>query len=121
MLQQHLPFTVLKPKKISGRRPLYLKLQQHLPFTVLKRFTIRHNMKLISFWVATALTVYGIETIYLFIFPNLTNTLQQCVPFTVLKPISKVCAIEFWYVATVLTVYGIETLAPRKVHRLYYL
>ena len=85
-LQQHLPFTVLKLDVFScyicilkscnstyrlrywncilkhGWMFLRRKLQQHLPFTVLK-----HTMLSVwrRFWtqVATALTVYGIETI----------------------------------------------------------
>ena len=37
-LQQHLPFTVLKPTSDYGNsdHPFHLQLQQHLPFTVLK-------------------------------------------------------------------------------------
>ena len=83
--------------------------------------------------VATALTVYGIETQILLIAPlcircnssyrlrywNWNNgilnysrpfTLQQLLPFTVLKPpISAGIATEKFLVATALTVYGIET------------
>ena len=62
-----------------------MKLQQPLPFTVLKLTNIKGNV--ISFVrVATALTVYGIET------PLASKTaltsstaLQQPLPFTVLK------------------------------------
>ena len=64
---------------------IYL-LQQRLPFTVLKL------LKSASFIVstrsvATALTVYGIETIIMLdnLFTSL-NKLQQRLPFTVLKP-----------------------------------
>ena len=62
MLQQYLPFTVLK----RGRNGyLYLAniltLQQYLPFTVLKLNTFE-TMKQIKMYVATVLTVHGIET-----------------------------------------------------------
>ena len=62
-------------------------LQQHLPFTVLKQF---HSVLYfsISSSVATALTVYGIETLLFGVFLGL-------------RALS---------VATALTVYGIETL-----------
>ena len=63
--------------------------------------------------VATVLTVYGIETVnIIFRECNTFNTLQQYLPFTVLKlkrsfsyNLATVCT-----VATVLTVYGIETM-----------
>ena len=60
LLQQHLPFTVLKPTKNLLSSSFHL-LQQHLPFTVLKLppYDIRYLNNTI---VATALTVYGIET-----------------------------------------------------------
>ena len=62
--------------------------------------------------VATALTVYGIETqiaplVILFI-----TRLQQHLPFTVLK-LKRICKYSdciIFTVATALTVYGIETL-----------
>ena len=60
-------------------------LQQHLPFTVLK--LIKRLRFLKSAGVATALTVYGIET----------------------KSV-KICIRVKQKVATALTVYGIETL-----------
>ena len=62
-LQQHLPFTVLKLlKSIALVLPNTNVLQQHLPFTVLKHSAIlAHHWK--NFIVATALTVYGIETV----------------------------------------------------------
>ena len=60
--------------------------------------------------VATVLTVYGIETFLINVCLLQKNSLQQCLPFTVLK-------LQYtanWKtgnasVATVLTVYGIET------------
>ena len=58
-------------------------LQQLLPFTVLKRRNI-HPLRPKS-RVATALTVYGIETASM-IFKILEHgSLQQLLPFTVLK------------------------------------
>ena len=63
-LQQHLPFTVLKRvmKRDKITAPAVARLQQHLPFTVLKlyEFYTKHLARI--FQVATAPTVYGIET-----------------------------------------------------------
>ena len=62
MLQQYLPFTVLKRLKIRGLWPRHFKLQQYLPFTVLKlNITVCLLLKNKES-VATVLTVYGIET-----------------------------------------------------------
>ena len=61
MLQQLLPFTVLKRKWYS--HTTHFMLQQLLPFTVLKLFHDREENIIIQvIFVATALTVYGIET-----------------------------------------------------------
>ena len=60
-LQQLLPFTVLKLICIKETFCLQLLLQQLLPFTVLKRYRIL-QYKVQQDYVATALTVYGIET-----------------------------------------------------------
>ena len=61
MLQQYLPFTVLKRIKFAfGWLPRTL-LQQYLPFTVLKPSILRSNSVTFCL-VATVLTVYGIET-----------------------------------------------------------
>ena len=107
-------------------------MQQCLPFTVLKHISTSDNFIIISF-VATVLTVYGIETLkksrlkrklkvatvltvygietHINIFcTRKINGLQQCLPFTVLK--LKLYYLGIGYnkiVATVLTVYGIET------------
>ena len=61
-------------------------LQQYLPFTVLKHTKL--NTSLSKSPVATVLTVYGIETRNWF--SNRTDLfkLQQYLPFTVLKPSS---------------------------------
>ena len=67
------------------------------------------NTGLLRHAVATVLTVYGIET------PRTNKTcefrtkLQQCLPFTVLKPTNTSDKSTTNKVATVLTVYGIET------------
>ena len=62
VLQQYLPFTVLK----QDRAKFFFDsiadwLQQYLPFTVLK--LAKTALDLFSPFVATVLTVYGIETI----------------------------------------------------------
>ena len=59
-------------------------LQQHLPFTVLKPSNQNVKGELMSS-VATAPTVYGIETFASFIFFDWVYKLQQHLPFTVLK------------------------------------
>ena len=64
-------------------------LQQCLPFTVLKR-TKPSKLCYILFQVATVLTVYGIETIADTHFSGYRIfALQQCLPFTVLKLYSR--------------------------------
>ena len=87
-LQQCLPFTVLKPEGTILIRSDQVQLQQCLPFTVLK-LKILLGLK-IRFLVATVLTVYGIET-------SIKN--NTCYNYNCCNS-----------VATVLTVYGIETL-----------
>ena len=87
MLQQYLPFTVLKPTDVF----IFCKTTNNVA-TVLTVYGIEtcHTVLFLStsfFRVATVLTVYGIETCYychdhcckLFL-------LQQYLPFTVLKP-----------------------------------
>mgnify|MGYP003087248565 CR=1 FL=1 len=61
-LQQHLPFTVLKLTNNKLIKIRIFKLQQHLPFTVLKLKEVTNFGYAMFFCVATALTVYGIET-----------------------------------------------------------
>ena len=60
--------------------------------------------------VATALTVYGIETRIVAPSNSSPNTLQQHLPFTVLKRLVDCFAflIGIAWVATVLTVYGMR-------------
>ena len=62
-----------------------LELQQCLPFTVLKRTVRQYNF--LNNFVATVLTVYGIETMEIAedVFSENGVGLQQCLPFTVLK------------------------------------
>ena len=64
MLQQYLPFTVLKQSSDGTKE--YKKseflLQQYLPFTVLKRKRYCRSQYIRFRVVATVLTVYGIET-----------------------------------------------------------
>ena len=85
LLQQYLPFTVLKPGKGSDRTHDRITLQQYLPFTVLKLMKTCDLRKLLEA-VATVLTVYGIETNVRTI-KEIAHTikLQQYLPFTVLK------------------------------------
>ena len=85
-------------------------LQQCLPFTVLKQHLFC-RLQYAYRYVATVLTVYGIETFSTLFTFNSLYSLQQCLPFTVLK--LNFCSNFFFCylsVATVLTVYGIETL-----------
>ena len=68
LLQQYLPFTVLKPFLTSALPDgSASKLQQYLPFTVLKLASIMIPFN-VSPPVATVLTVYGIETTHNFSF-----------------------------------------------------
>ena len=60
--------------------------------------------------VATAPTVYGIETSSLSLISTPSCSLQQHLPFTVLKPVeSSLGTTAIQSVATAPTVYGIET------------
>ena len=131
-LQQYLPFTVLKPN-LPSFSAIFGWLQQYLPFTVLKPDVFVFCKT--SNYVATVLTVYGIETNVNFVILNkfyaklqqylpftvlkricfsdieCTQPLQQYLPFTVLKPTVTLMFVPGRrFVATVLTVYGIETL-----------
>ena len=83
-LQQHLPFTVLKLNNSMNTRCHSVRLQQHLPFTVLKLLVGKFFAANFTF-VATAPTVYGIETLVLFEWRSTLQALQQQLPFTVLK------------------------------------
>ena len=83
-MQQYLPFTVLKHINLQECVLRYLQLQQYLPFTVLKRYAFRELIKKYTF-VATVLTVYGIETMIYFLLYHKNKKLQQYLPFIVLN------------------------------------
>ena len=85
MLQQHLPFTVLKPEVTSNSWSRKFIVATALTVYGIETGILRKNCSTIV-RVATALTVYGIET-----FPSG-------------RPLS-----VYLTVATALTVYGIET------------
>ena len=70
-------------------------MQQHLPFTVLKQYQENRERYEESRPVATALTVYGIETL-----TDISTTISSLSS-----------------VATALTVYGIETVQISLVER----
>ena len=89
-MQQHLPFTVLKRAGAANNPTYVFRLQQHLPFTVLKLFKLV-KAHIVNAYVATALTVYGIETY------KVANNIN----------------LPFFCVATALTVYGIETISKK--------
>ena len=72
------------------------------------------NGRLLSF-VATVLTVYGIETSRGGNCHEKDYWLQQYLPFTVLKPSNSWFFGRAAIVATVLTVYGIETITSDAV------
>ena len=88
------------------------QLQQHLPFTVLKRLN-RSLHSLPARFVATALTVYGIETPFMLL-ANRTPSSLVATALTVygIETFINICFvwINAHAVATALTVYGIETL-----------
>ncbi len=86
MLQQHLPFTVLKLRPPCFDSGCYSRLQQHLPFTVLKHYELHRVSYGETMSVATAPTVYGIETVMpTCMMEKFIIWLQQHLPFTVLK------------------------------------
>ena len=110
MLQQYLPFTVLK---LDGRfftSTSVTGLQQYLPFTVLKQLTAyTHTGSPMALQQYLPFTVLKHKFTSSFRHKFFVR-LQQYLPFTVLK-------LKFFHgdfsfinkVATVLTVYGIET------------
>ena len=85
MLQQYLPFTVLKHQCLHHHL-----LQHQVVATVLTVYGIetdskKHVLFRPVYLVATVLTVYGIETIKIVKFSYFNFQLQQYLPFTVLK------------------------------------
>ena len=120
MLQQYLPFTVLKLDETSGEASLCISTVVATVLTVYGIETLnRCNRSCYQAdRVATVLTVYGIETVDADgVTVNNLKTLQQYLPFTVLKHcIKDNCQLHICKVATVLTVYGIETeFAPPSI------
>ena len=111
MLQQYLPFTVLKPARYFIASLTYSLYRCNSTYRLRywnDRKRNRSDKK--SSHVATVLTVYGIETDAYSFFPEkVSPELQQYLPFTVLKHTSSRSFAVFNCVATVLTVYGIET------------
>ena len=113
MLQQYLPFTVLKLTVITFVRfNTSRSLQQYLPFTVLKQSTDKLSVGYTNLVVATVLTVYGIETRFCFTpldakyFVATVLTVYGIETFTIEHSTNSSSSL----VATVLTVYGIETI-----------
>ena len=95
-------------------RPMNTGFLRHAVATALTVYgieTITQKLKrIILLHVATALTVYGIETLAALIKSLDFNKLQQLLPFTVLKlQYLYHRKTPFYKVATALTVYGIET------------
>ena len=65
LLQPLLPFTVLKRRNLGLIGFDFFKLQPLLPFTILKLLGVLNFFMHLHKEVATALTVYGIETVSL--------------------------------------------------------
>ena len=112
LLQQCLPFTVLKRLR---RETSFFRIRNVA--TVLTVYGIEtgdnNNQDASVYDVATVLTVYGIETQYKYRLFYWEPELQQCLPFTVLKRLRRETSFfRIRNVATVLTVYGIETSLP---------
>ena len=85
-------------------------LQQCLPFTVLKL----QMAPLVMLFITSCNSAYRLRywnAINIVKWITLSDIqLQQCLPFTVLKQSKRILAVfKFCFVATVLTVYGIET------------
>ena len=85
MLQQHLPFTVLKPYKVSTGITFLLPVATAPTVYGIETVLVRDCRHIIKF-VATAPTVYGIETALGSNVRYASERLQQHLPFTVLKP-----------------------------------
>ena len=87
MLQQCLPFTVLKQPQAIYSYKFFLAVATVLTVYGIETFT-KYIGSSTTFCVATVLTVYGIETCgELNSHSEQSKWLQQCLPFTVLKPI----------------------------------
>ena len=115
-LLRHAVATVLTVYGIETERELIKRGKPAIAVaTVLTVYGIETLVKLAMLdllsLVATVLTVYGIETgsIFSWLPSSELMVLQQCLPFTVLKPTNTSDKSTTNKVATVLTVYGIET------------
>ena len=132
LLQQYLPFTVLKHtlgyiyprldthgcnstyrlrywnEKTLIRDFIMIELQQYLPFTVLKPHSWRAS-NYCWFHVATVLTVYGIETTLTIVFHFIVNSCNSTYRLRYWNLACSISLSKKHKVATVLTVYGIET------------
>ena len=89
VLQQHLPFTVLKPRRNFPCIKIQNGLQQHLPFTVLKQviswIRSRNSSSLQQHLPFTVLKL----CINIYRHTVILTELQQHLPFTVLKRTTK--------------------------------
>ena len=85
-LQQHLPFTVLKHFLCPDPTPQMRRLQQHLPFTVLKPFNSAFSLSFLTLFCCNS--TYRLRYWNFICSANSSQTclLQQHLPFTVLKP-----------------------------------
>ena len=112
-MQQYLPFTVLKLDASRSNEQLFIVATVPTVYGIETYITGPSNSLKPSF-VATVPTVYGIETVLLGLSISSIRSLQQYLPFTVLKPAVIGMIIDsaktgLTVVATVPTVYGIET------------
>ena len=86
MLQQYLPFTVLK-RLLNDKFLKSSLLQQYLPFTVLKlcKATLEHKCLLVQLQQYLPFTVLKHDSPEMV---GMKTALQQYLPFTVLKPLT---------------------------------
>ena len=108
-MQQLLPFTVLKPEQTVSYPHGTLLVATALTVYGIETCST-FSYKISNIHVATALTVYGIETVSEMAERGYSIELQQLLPFTVLKLVLYLALDLCLLVATALTVYGIETI-----------
>ena len=112
MLQQYLPFTVLKPSNLLDRNPFY---QVATVLTVYGIETFQSIFNEDFSYVATVLTVYGIETLDISIeIYYITFSVATVLTVYGIETLINIIDKDHSLVATVLTVYGIETLRVAK-------
>ena len=109
MLQQYLPFTVLKRLKVlqhaTNGTPVATVLTVYGIETILTSCSV-----LLFMVVATVLTVYGIETYHIIFFGELVLIVATVLTvYGIETSDSSIHLLPIVNVATVLTVYGIET------------